>query len=147
MLRYSQGLRNALMAVDSLRGLLTGCEIRIYEGAPPPSPNDSVGAAVLLCTITLDDTGGGLGFEAVATGGTLTKSASEVWRGTNVATGVATFFRIVVPQSDADGVSFTAKRIQGTVGVAGADMNLSNPSLSAGGVQTIDNFYLTMPEV
>lgn len=146
MLKYSIGLRNGLMNVGSLSDLLTGCEIRIYEGPVPASPNDAVGVATKLCTITLDDTGAGLSFESTVTDGTLSKSFSEVWRGTCAETGVATFFRVVGDQGDSDGVSMTAYRIQGVVGVAGADMNLSNPGLTQGGVQTIDNFYLTMPE-
>ncbi|MHB0825087.1 hypothetical protein ACYCFL_05585 [Stutzerimonas nitrititolerans] len=146
MLQYSEGIRNALMTVGPLRQLLTGCQIRIYSGAVPPSPVDAVGTAVKLCTITLDGGATGLGFEDSATNGTLTKASAETWQGNVLVSGRASFFRIVAPE-DSDGVSAVSYRIQGRVDVAGSDMNLSNPELTAGGVQTIDHFYLTMPEV
>jgi hypothetical protein len=143
MLKYSEGLRNALMVTGPLRTLLTGGEIHIYSGPVPASPNDSIGSAVKL--VTINAAGSGVNFESTATGGTLVKSTSETWSGTAIADGAATFFRFVMP-SDSEGVSSTAYRIQGTVAVAGADMNLTNPNIVTGAAQALDYFYLTMPE-
>lgn len=143
MLKYSVGLRNLLMNNVGMRDALTGCQIRIYSGPVPASSIDAVGAGTLLCT--LDNGSGGLNWEVSVTDGTLTKSLAETWSGTTVVSGLASFFRVVEP-SDAGETSMSAVRVQGTIGVAGADMNITNLSLSASAAQTLDYFYLTMPE-
>lgn len=145
MLKYSEGLRNGLMVDGSLLSLIEGSEIRLYSGSVPPSPNDGVGASEVLCVITVDGDGTGIGFDGTASGGVLRKLDSEAWLGEVLISGSATYFRIVQP-SDTDGVSFDSYRIQGTVGVGAADMNLDSQALLQGATQTIDTCYLTMPE-
>lgn len=143
MLKYSMGVRNKLMNNVGMRELLTNCQLRLYSGPVPASPNDPIGAGILLCT--LDNGSGGLNWEASVTEGTLAKALSEEWTGAVVVSGQATYFRVVEP-ADADDTSLSAVRVQGTIGIAGADMNITNPSLSATATQTLDYFYLTMPE-
>lgn len=141
--KYSVGLRNGLAVTGSLKSLLDGCFIRLYAGTPPASPNDAIGAATLLSEISNGGVGGT--FEGVASDGTLVKSTSEVWTGVNVASGTASFFR-VVKAGDAGDASTSAVRVQGSVGVAGADMNMTNPTLVSGAPQNFDYFFITMPE-
>ena len=145
MLKYSEGARNGMMVGDSLSGLITGSVIRLYSGAVPPSPNDGIGSSDVLCVISVDDNGTGIGFEPTAVGGVLRKLTSQAWRGTNLMSGTATYFRIVDP-ADSDGVSTTAVRVQGSIGVGGADLNLDDVALILDAVQTIDTCFLTMPE-
>lgn len=61
-----------------------------------------------------------------------------VWSGTNLATGVASFFRFVRPD-DSGAASATDIRLQGTISTSGADMNLSNTTLTAAATTTIDS--------
>lgn len=143
MLEFSEGLRNGLMVSGSMKSLLDDGFLRIYSGAVPNSPNDSLASAVLLCE--LSNGGDGVTFESTASNGTLVKSTSEVWNGNNVASGTASFFRFV-KAGDSGAASTTAVRVQGTVGVAGADMNLTNPTLTEDAPNTLHHFYLTMPE-
>lgn len=143
MLTYSEGTRNYVMVTGSFRDALTGGELRLYSGQVPVGPNDALGSATLLLTYNAD--GAGVSFEKVASGGTLVKSLNETWTGTVVADGQPTFFRFVQP-TDTGGVSTTAIRVQGSVGQAGADMNITNLSLVTGSLQALDYFYLTMPE-
>jgi len=143
MLKYSEGIRNYVMVTGSFRAALTGGELRLYSGAAPVGPNDTLGSATLLLTYKAD--GAGVNFEAVASNGTLVKSTAETWTGTVAVDGSPTFFRFVQP-GDTGGVSTAALRVQGTVGQAGADMNITNLSLVAGSLQALDYFYLTMPE-
>lgn len=143
MLKYSIGLRNALLGTSPLVTLLNGSVIHIYSGTPPASPNDAIGSAVLLAEIS--NAGTPVTFESAITDATLTKSISETWSGTTVAAGTATFYRLVTA-GDAGAASTTAYRIQGSVAKAGADMNLTNPVLASGATQTLDSFYLSMPE-
>lgn len=144
MLKYSEALRNAMQVTDCLRNLLTGTELRIYDGPVPSSPTDSIGSATLLVVIKKDGSTG-VSFEPAASGGTLTKSAAEIWTGNAIATGTATFFRMVTP-SDDDSLSLSNYRIQGNVAIAGGDMNISNLSIASGAPQAISYFYLTIPE-
>lgn len=143
MLKFSLGLRNALLGTSSLRTLLNGGKIRVYSGPVPASPNDALASATML--VELSAAGSGVTFESTVNDGTLVKSTSESWTGVNGASGTASFFRFVAT-SDGGDASTTATRIQGTVAKAGADMNLTNPVLTSGATQTLDSFYISLPE-
>jgi len=143
-MRLSTGLRSFLVSSGSLKGALDGCVIRLYSGTIPTSADDSKPAgADLLCTVSVDNTGGGITFEA-GTGGTLLKSPAEVWTGDVAANGEATWFRIVTP-ADADDSSTTAVRLQGSVASAGADMQITDPNLVTGEPQRIDYMSIAVP--
>jgi hypothetical protein len=72
-----------------------------------------------------------MNFEALPVGGMLVKSTTEVWSGINVATGTAAFYRIA-PSTDTGVLSTTAPRLQGSVGLLGTDLILSNIALVSG---------------
>lgn len=145
MLKYSEGARNGLMVDGSLSSLISGSHIRLYSGSVPASPNDGIGSSDVLAIISVDGDGTGISFESTATGGVLRKLTAEQWNGEVLIGGVATYFRVVQP-ADTNGVSLSAVRIQGTIGVGGADLNLDSQTLLVGAIQTIDTCYLTMPE-
>jgi hypothetical protein len=143
-MKISTGLTNAMLSGSGLRTALTGMELRIYAGTEPATANDAIGSATLLVTITNGGAGTPLAFEANAVNGVLEKSSSQVWEGTAVATGTATFCRLVL-QADAGGTSTTAARIQGDAGLAGRFLNLTSTSISNGAVQRIGNLAVAMP--
>lgn len=144
-LRFSTGLRDGLLAGNALKTLLAGGEIRLYSGPVPASVDSAISPSnQVLCTIR-NNGATGLEFEAAASGGVLSKSASQTWRGTNTAGGLATFYRHVL-SSDTDAASTTAIRIQGEVAVAGADMSISNPLLVNGAVQSLEAYSVALPE-
>lgn len=143
-LKTSTGLRNGVLSGGSLKSLLDGGRINIYAGTPPATADDAVGSATLLCAITLDSTGAGINLDTAAAGGVLQKAPGEVWSGANVAGGVAAWYRHVAAGDDGT-LSTTAPRVQGLVGVSGADLNLSSVSLVAGATQTIDYYSLAWP--
>lgn len=144
-LRFSTGLREYLMAVGSLRDALNAGEIRIYSGPEPASVDSAISPSNLLLVTIRTDTNDGLTFESTAPGGTLLKSAAEVWIGTVEAAGTATFYRHVLP-SDTGVASTSARRIQGNVGFAGTDMQLSNTVLAVGAIQKLEAYSITLPE-
>lgn len=133
----STGLRNHLLATGSLKAALDGGVIRIYSGAVPADADASIASAVLLCTVSLTSTGAGINLATTATGGVILKASAEVWSGNNVADGTASFFRFS-GLADAAGLSTTEKRIQGTVGLAGADLNLSSVTLVTAAEQKVN---------
>ena len=133
----STDLRVDMLA--AVKATLDGGELRIYSGIRPAAADDSIGAAVLLCTVKVDGTDG-LVFDDT-TPGLLTKPAADDWTGDNVASGTATWFRICL-SADAGGASTTAPRIQGTVGVVGADLNLDTVALTSGLPTPISSFNI-----
>lgn len=144
MLKPSTGLRNGMLATGSFKSLMDGAKLKIYAGTVPASADDALGGATLLCTISNNGTATGLTFDAAAVGGVLAKTPAEVWSGTNVAGGVATFYRLETAADDGS-ASTVFPRLQGTVGLAGADLNLSNTTLVSAAPQVIDYYTVALP--
>jgi hypothetical protein len=142
MIKLSTGLRNALLVTGSLRGALANSEIRLYSGPEPSTADEALGGSnVLLCTIK--PATGNFNFDSTAANGVVTKVPSDVLTGTNVASGTATFYRHVLP-ADAGTASSTAVRIQGNIGLAGTDMELSDTNLVNGAIQKLDYYSFSM---
>lgn len=133
----STSLRTSMLG--AVKTLLAGGEIRAYGGIRPASSDDSLGAAVLLCTIKKDGTTGITLDDTVA--GLLTIPAGHTWTGTNSNSGTATFFRICQP-ADVGDASVSAPRLQGTIGVVGADLNLDTVALVSGQPTPVSSFNI-----
>ena len=130
MFKISSGLRDILLA--ELAAQFNGTmHLKIYSGTVPTDSAAALGSAVLLRTVSVSGTGTGMNFEASPVGGMLVKSTSEVWSGPNVETGTATFYRIA-PSTDTGLLDTTAPRLQGSVGLLGTDLILSNVALVSG---------------
>lgn len=142
--KVSTGLRNAMLATANFKTSMDLGFLRIYKGAEPASADDSLSSAGLLVEISVDALGTGLTFDAAAVSGILAKAPAETWQGTNSDSGTATFFRFVQP-ADTGGAVPAELRVQGTVGVVGAELNLSNIALTLGAVQTINHFNVALP--
>lgn len=136
----------------SLKDIMKDGVIKVYSGAQPTSADDAI-SGTLLITFTVSSGafvegafGNGLEFENSPTDGIIEKSASEVWSGVAVATGTAGWFRFVGNAADAGALSTTLPRIDGSVGVSGADMNFGTTSIVTGRTYTLDTFSLTLAE-
>jgi hypothetical protein len=142
-MKRSTGFRNAMLASGAVPAL-NGKVIKIFAGSTiPDSADDALPAGTtLLCTISVDDNGTGLSF-GTAAGGQVTKSSSEVWSGSVMASGTAAFFRME-DAADAGAASATAIRIQGTIGLDGADMNFGTTALIAGNLRQINVFVISV---
>lgn len=143
-IKISTGLRDGLLDTGSLKSILEDGFIKIYGGTVPSTADAALGGATLLVTISDAGGVGGLDFEAAAASGILAKASAQTWSGTNAASGTATFYRFVTAADDGT-ESTTQERIQGTVDIVGADLNLSSTSLTAAAEQTIDYYVLTLP--
>ena len=142
-LKASTGLRNKILDTGSLSSRLNLGFIKIYSGSPPATADAAV-TGTLLCTISNASGGTGLTFESAAVAGVLAKKSSETWSGVNAAGGSAGYYRHVAV-GDTGASSSTEERVQGSIAVAGADMNLTNTTLSNGATQTVDYYTLTLP--
>lgn len=141
----STGARNKMLDTSPLKTLLAASFIKIYSGTPPVDADAALGGGnVLLCTISINSTGTGLNMAAAAAAGVLVKNASEIWSGVNAASGSATFYRHVTSADDGT-LSTTQVRLQGSVALAGADLNLANTALVSGNTQPIDYYAVAIP--
>ena len=143
-IKASTGLRNHMLGSGSLKSALDGGRINIYAGAAPSSADGAVGAATLLCSVSLNSTATGIDMDAAAASGVLSKAPGQVWSGVNVASGTAAWYRHVGPDDDGT-LSTTAPRLQGDVALSGADLNISNTSLTSGATQTVDFYSVALP--
>jgi len=144
-LKVSTGLLNHLLDTGSLKGALDGGFIKYYAGSVPASANDVItGGHTLICTLSVDATGAGLNFDALAADGVISKDITQIWRGVNVASGTPTFYRHVAT-GDTGALSSIQKRLQGAIAVAGAQINLTNTGLVAGASETLDFYVVNLP--
>jgi hypothetical protein len=144
-LKASTGLRNNMLTVGSLKSALDGGFIKIYAGTAIPSDADAaIGSAPLLCTISVNGDGvTGLSLSSTPSGGSIAKAA-EVWQGTNVAGGTASFWRFI-KTGDTEAASTTDVRLQGNAATSGSELVMTSIVLSFGATQTIDFFTVALP--
>jgi len=151
MLRLATGLRDEMMKVGgkSFCDALADGALYIYQGSQPASPDDTENST-LLCKITLNSgtkTPGsiinGISLGDVAAG-VAHKATGEVWSGVAVAGGVAGWFRFH-GTLETTGASTTALRFDGNIATSGADLNMSNTTITLGGTTTIDSVSITLP--
>lgn len=145
MIKQSTGMRIALAITGSLKGTLDGGLIRVYSGAVPASADAALGAATLLCEVSVGGDGTPVTFEPTAPLGVLKKSVSENWTGNNVDDGSPTFFRYVI-DGDVGDASSSAVRFQGSAGALGSDMYISTLPLVSAQPLSFAQFELTIPE-
>lgn len=114
--------------VDRLDGAGPGT-IKVYSGARPATPDDAV-SGTLLATFTLSNP---------AFGNAAAKSAAiaNVAPATAAATGTAAWFRAASSTGTA--------QFDGSVGTAGADLNLNTTSIVSGGTVSITGGTVAMP--
>lgn len=144
-LRFSTGLRDAMLGAVGFQGVYDGdAVIEIRSGVQPASADNDV-SGTLLGEVTVDALPASyLSFDAPASGA-IEKAAAETWQFTGLVDGTAGWFRLK-ESADAGGVSTTAKRVDGSIGQSGADLNLSNVNIVTGAPNTIDVFRLVMRE-
>jgi hypothetical protein len=144
--RLSTGARNAMLGNGTNAGLRAALALgfmNIYSGSQPATA-DAAATGTLLGTVTVNDGGTGLTFDAAAAG-VLSKAAAETWKFHGLAAGTAGWFRFYDAADTPSGSSATSKRVDGLIGTAGADVNMSNTAVVLAAVSTIDAFSITLP--
>lgn len=144
-MKLSTGLRDSLMGTLSMKELLDGSVIRVYQGTVPATADAALpGDAVLLVEIKTD-LGAELTMDATIVDGTISKNAAETWEAAVGTSGTAAYFRMVKP-ADTGTLSTTAVRVQGVAGVGAEDMQLATAALVSAQTQRISFFNITLPE-
>lgn len=145
--RISTGMRNALLnggTAGGVAGALRLGFLYLYDGTQPAAA-DTGATGTQLGKVTVNDDGTtGLTFDA-AVAGVIAKAAAENWKFHGLANGNAGWYRFCEAADVPGNTSSTAKRIDGLVGTAGADANISNTAIVAGAVSTVDSWSFTMP--
>lgn len=149
-IKFSTGLKNSVLDTESLKDSLDDGYIKVYSGTVPADADAALGAAVLLNTYSdagaSPGAGNGLDMAAAAASGALLKESTQTWKGTAVATGVATFWRYV-QLADTGAASSSEKRIQGTIGGAGADLFVQSTTFTSAEEYTLDYFSVAVPNL
>jgi hypothetical protein len=149
MRKLSTGLKNAALA-SGFKPALDGGFLRVYSGTQPATA-DVAATGTLLVTFYADGVSTGLTF-ATPANGAMTKTLTETWTGTAVATGTAGWFRFSDAADDPTTISATAKRLDGDIGLTGAVippgeqpplMTMSSLSITSGAIQTINTLVVT----
>lgn len=112
---------------DNLSARLNSGFLRIYDGAQPATADTALGAQVLLAELTFGATAA-----PAAVNGLITFNAIAADASAN-ATGTATWFRAL--QSNG-----TTVVMDGSVGTATSNLNLSSVSIVAGGTVSVSSF-------
>lgn len=153
----STGLRKAMLNVTGLKGALANGIVYLYSG-PQPANADAAVQGTLLAKVTVSagafsfGTGtNGLNF-ATATTATIGKSGSETWQAGDgagvagcLAAGTIGWGRFMGNASDALGSSTTLARMDFSVGISGADLNVPVIDVAVLTPLTIDTFNFTLP--
>jgi hypothetical protein len=149
MLRLSTGLVKAMMDTGSFKASLEGGAgflIDIYTGPRPAAADDAISSGqIKLVTISNNGAGTGMHFEATAPAGVLPKAIAELWSGAIVANGTAAWFRARLTTDTGINASTTEKRCDGTIAVAGGDLNLENLNCVLGAPFFIGAGTFTLP--
>lgn len=144
----STGLRNKVLDTGSLKSVLANGFIRVYTSTLaniPATADEAINPAnhTLLLVVYGDGIAAGLNL-GTSSGGSINKAAGETWAGTVLATGNAVWFRHV-GSADTGAASITEPRLQGRVGVAGAELNISSLALTAGDTRTVNYANIALP--
>lgn len=121
--------RNA--ALDAQTAQLNGGKLRIYDSTQPTDPDTALGAQVLLADLALNATASAAASAGVSTFNSITSDSSAD------ATGTASWFSLLT--------SGNARRIDGSVGTSGANLNLNTTSIVSGAVVAVTALTLTLP--
>jgi hypothetical protein len=119
-------------ALDAMLALLNGGSVKIYDGTPPANAGDALSGNTLLATLPLSATA----FAAAAAG---SAAANAITADTAAdATGTASFYRGL----KSDG---TTVACQGSVGTAGADMNLNTVAIQVNARVEVTSWSVSQP--
>lgn len=148
-IRTSTGFAADLAVTGSMKALMDGGSIKVYDGTEPATA-DAAEAGNVIWEIKKDDGDGGvegLVFDAAAEGRSLVKPSADTWGGAT-GNGTATYWRLVT--SADDGTEATDQpRVQGSCGsTAGSDLYMSNTTLTEDAAvlaKTLAAFSMTLP--
>jgi|KBSMisStaDraftv2_1062788.scaffolds.fasta_scaffold01044_4 hypothetical protein len=143
-IRLSTGLRNKTLE-SGFKPALDNGFLFIYPGSQPTNPDAAASGTLLGKVSASADDVTGLTFQVPAVLGVLSKTADELWQFIGLVDGQAGWFRFAEAGDNPASPSSTAARLDGTIGTAGADVDIGNSNIKTGAVNTVDRFTVTLP--
>lgn len=150
-MRLSTATQNGMLKDKGFKEQFSDGVIEFYSG-PQPADADNAIQGTLLGYVTQD--GGaftpgsatnGLNFDDPANG-IINKAAAEDWEFTGIAVGTIGWGRLKGNATDAGaGADTTHYRVDFSVGISGADLNLANITVVVGTPITVNSFAVTLP--
>lgn len=130
----------AKASLDAGCALANSGKLRVYDGTQPADCNTAISTQTLLGEFTMPSTAFGASVasgtapnrSAIATAGTI----SDI---TAVATGTATWFRLFKSNG-------TSPLMDGSVGTSGADLNLTDVTITSGETMRVASYAIANPE-
>lgn len=145
---------NRFKSAPDYTAIAVGAVISLYAGLGVAAGANGYVVAASATTVTTsvaNMSGGVAGSNGLlfdnAVGGVITKLATQVWSGVNLASGVASWFRQHGPIADANLLDSTYQfmRLDGAISTSGSELNLSNTSLVSGATSTVQTWQMTVP--
>jgi hypothetical protein len=148
-MRLSTGLRDALVGTGGygFGEIMNNGWLDIYSGAQPASADYAETGTKLVRISSTSGQGATDGLKFGTAGSGVLTIGTPAWNGTIQADGVAGWARFYASSGTGGqtGTSGTAIRFDISVGVSGADLNLTHTTLDADSVITITAANITMP--
>ena len=126
-IKVSTGLSVHVGLTGSIKAAFDGGFINVYQDSEPVDADAAVNLYTPIWIISVNGDGTGLVFDTSAVGRAIVKPSAAIWGGQTFA-GTCVFWRLV-GSADTGVSSQSQPRIQGTCGVVGADLYMSNPVL------------------
>lgn len=145
----STKFKELILGSSSFIDIFDGGRILVFGGTRPANP-DLANVEPALAEITTNGIAwtpyGPGGLTYIQSGAWILKNPAVSWKIKCANSGVASWFRIVGPETDDGSASVVLPRIDGSVGADGAyELVLPSVNLEAGSVLAIPQFFYTIP--
>lgn len=144
---YSTGFRTGLLGTTGFKGvgMLDAFFIDLYTGSQPVDA-DQAPSGTLIGTVSVNDDGVTPLTLGTPANGAVGKNPAETWRATADAAGTIGWFR-VRRAGDANDVSTTAVRVDGSVATIGGDLKLGVTTYAVGAPIDINVFSIVLKKL
>lgn len=148
----SSNFKARILGAESFASIFNGGRIAIFSGAQPSSA-DFVGVGTVLAYVTNlglawmpNGAQGGLNF--TPSGVWMANDLNQSWRLVGRAAGTAGWFRLFGKSLDNNDLSYSAPRIDGSVGaVSVGDFRLVTTTMTVGYTAAVQQFLFSFPPI
>ncbi len=140
-IRLSPGVQNGLAGTQGIYELFNGGFIGIFSGGQPSDATQAENGTLLTL---ISSSSGTAGLPMGTAGNGQISKAATVWSGVCQNAGVAGWFRFY-DKNYTQGSNGTAVRFDGSIGISGSDMVMSNSNLVVGAPTTVDVATFAVP--
>lgn len=151
-IRVSSKFKELILGPNSFESIFNGGRIVIFTGAQPPTADHPI-QGTPIADVTQNGSawvpnGSPAGLNFARSGVWAANDPAQSWRLTGAAVGTAGWFRLFGKALDSGDYSFSAARIDGTVGAtAGFDFRVPSTAITPGYTIPVQQFLFSFPPV